>query len=407
MAHAKLSPSKAYQWAVCTASVGLVEALILDGTISEEDQGSAAAAQGTLRHDKAAQILLGKADESSLAKDEFYPVMEYVKECRKVGKDVQTFVEHKVPLRYSPKETGTLDFGCVSDDTVYIRDYKDGAGVKVESQNNHQMAIYALSFVDELLEFGILETPPDYVSMGIVQPNYRDYEGCEAWVISYPELLEFYEKNVAPGVFEIEAGTVNFRPGEHTCTFCRASKLCKAKAQARLADMPAELDLLPKDEVLSLAHMPARELTVEQVAAVLKVADPLREFLKEVEEMAREEMVAERMKIPGYKVVLGRPGNRAWTDEEAAAKFLKNFLTSDVLFEKSVISIAKAEKALKALPEDDQPATRGWNIFESLQTRAAGKPTLAPESDERPALASKAEKIADLPSTDDSEDLNA
>jgi hypothetical protein len=68
---------------------------------------------------------------------------------------------------------------------------------------------------------------------------------------------------------------------------------------------------------------------------------------------------------------------RKWGNESAAGEKLVEIIGVDAAFKSTLISPAQAEKALKK--ED-----RG--ILDDLVIKPAGKPTLVPESDKRPAI---------------------
>jgi hypothetical protein len=77
-------------------------------------------------------------------------------------------------------------------------------------------------------------------------------------------------------------------------------------------------------------------------------------------------------------MVLGKRGNRAWTDEEEAAKLLRNRkLKADQMYTKKLISPAQAQKLLK-------PAQ--YEAVERLVEQKEGSPSLAPITDKREAL---------------------
>ncbi|EMV0175196.1 DUF2800 domain-containing protein, partial [Acinetobacter baumannii] len=87
--------------------------------------------------------------------------------------------------------------------------------------------------------------------------------------------------------------------------------------------------------------------------------------------------------IPGFKMVQGKKGNRTWTDAEEAEKLLKSMrLKTEQMYDLKLISPTKAE----ALKKDEAIGPRQWTKIEALITQADGKPTVAPESDKRPAL---------------------
>ena len=81
--------------------------------------------------------------------------------------------------------------------------------------------------------------------------------------------------------------------------------------------------------------------------------------------------------VPGYKLVEGKRGSRAWTDETAAERALAGAGLSDGdIYERKLITPTKAEKALKKNP--------AWAGLADLIVQPAGKPTIAPQSDKRP-----------------------
>jgi hypothetical protein len=86
--------------------------------------------------------------------------------------------------------------------------------------------------------------------------------------------------------------------------------------------------------------------------------------------------------VPGFKVVIGKQGNRAWLDERAAEKALKAAkVGASVMYEKKLISPTTAEKLLKK----NNPVA--WEKMQNVIIRAPGKPSVAPVTDPRPALA--------------------
>lgn len=90
---------------------------------------------------------------------------------------------------------------------------------------------------------------------------------------------------------------------------------------------------------------------------------------------------ATRHPVSGFKLVTGKQGNRAWRDEVEAEELLKSFrLKQDQMYSQKVISPTQAEKLLK------KESPRRWTKVEALITRSDGNPTIAPESDPRPAL---------------------
>jgi hypothetical protein len=76
-------------------------------------------------------------------------------------------------------------------------------------------------------------------------------------------------------------------------------------------------------------------------------------------------------------------GNRKWADVEEAEATLKAFrLKTEEMYDLSLISPTTAEK----LVGNKTIGPRQWKKLLPLITRAEGQPSVAPESDKRPAL---------------------
>ena len=96
--------------------------------------------------------------------------------------------------------------------------------------------------------------------------------------------------------------------------------------------------------------------------------------------------------VDGFKLVEGRRGNRKWSSDAEVEALFKSFrLRQDEMYDYSLISPTKAEKLLKDTP-------KRWEKAEALISRAEGKPSVAPATDKRPALAvqSVADDFRDL-----------
>ncbi|RYF45629.1 MAG: DUF2800 domain-containing protein, partial [Comamonadaceae bacterium] len=88
--------------------------------------------------------------------------------------------------------------------------------------------------------------------------------------------------------------------------------------------------------------------------------------------------------VPGFKLVQGKKGNRQWTSKEEAEALLKAMrVKHDQMYDYTVISPTTAEKLAKA----EVIGPRQWPKVVALITQSEGKPSVAPESDKRPALA--------------------
>lgn len=129
----------------------------------------------------------------------------------------------------------------------------------------------------------------------------------------------------------------------------------------------------PVGEQLAEAVKRVPFLTAEQLADIYSQVGLIESFCKAVCDRVNSELNAGHP-VPGFKLVTGKQGNRAWSDEEAARALLKDqfrYKTEEV-FDLKLISPTKAEKLIK------KASPRRWPKVEALITRADGKPTVAP-----------------------------
>ena len=89
------------------------------------------------------------------------------------------------------------------------------------------------------------------------------------------------------------------------------------------------------------------------------------------------------VEVPGFKLVEGKRGNRAWVNPDEAELQLKTMrLKVDEMYDLKLISPTTAEKLAKA----GKLGPRQWAKLQDQIGQAQGKPSVAPESDKRPAI---------------------
>jgi hypothetical protein len=188
---------------------------------------------------------------------------------------------------------------------------------------------------------------------------------------------------------------IYLQPNEKSCKFCKAKATCPALRNEVAntvtantgAATPDEFDAL--DDVLATpGSSPCSD--AEWLAVCLAKTDLIEDWLKAVRAEVERRLHAGKT-VPGYKLVQGKQGNRAWGDKTAAEAALKAMrLKTEEMYELSLISPTTAEKLAKPAKKDTDPAPligpRQWPKLQDLITRAAGKAHVAPVSDPRPAL---------------------
>jgi hypothetical protein len=396
--HSDLSPSGASCWTVCTAQPSYVRANKDKIPANDDTEYSK---EGTAAHDWASKILLGLADLSEVPDDMRPHVAAYVALAERLkDKGDAVLVETKVPLFYRPEDRGTVDYALVSEKRLYILDLKYGAGVMVDAKNNKQLAIYARSLIVELESSGLHEFPADMlVTIAIFQPRAHTGDTTKLWALTVGDLVKFTDEigtiaaHVQGNEAEPERYPVKFAPSDETCQFCKAKRICTKRKEWLAEPIPFDVcDTFTKEGLTeTLADNAPECLETEQIVALVKNRKAIQKWLDDVAEGAQARLEAGQ-EIPGLKLVQGKEGNRAWSDEEAADTLVSKFIPAGERYApKQLLSVAQMEKLLK--PHEAEFSTRFKNRLAELITRPAGKPTLVLEDDPRPSIAIKAETV--------------
>lgn len=404
LAHATLSPSGAERWSTCPASVQL-EAGYPDSSSDYADEGTAAhaVAEMALREGQDAMAYKGQRIPMrggiavEVTADMATEVQKYVDYVRDVSAGHELMLEQRLNISgWVPEAFGTSDAVILREDgELHICDLKFGRGVKVDAEENKQMILYALGALDQfavLMDF-------ERVRMTIHQPRLNH---VSEWAITVDQLRERGArlKGAAERAYlyvdsETPPVPSDFGPSEKACRFCKAKATCPALAQRVQEEIGADFDNLVawagSDEQKAMTLKALSPSTPEALGKAMQAIDLIEVWCKGVRgEVERRLLLGEP--IEGWKLVKGRAGPRKWTSEQEAEDLLKSMrLKADEMYDKTVISPTTAEKLLKDTP-------RRWAKAQALITKSEGSPSVAPESDKRPALVIK-------PAADDFDDV--
>jgi hypothetical protein len=375
IAHATLGASNAHRWAVCGGSVKAEQGL--------GDKTSSFAQEGTAAHELS-EICLKSGDDPvdwigrnlvdmpdwKVDSDMAHYVSVYVDYVRNAAKGADdTQYEQRVDYSdWVPKGFGTADAVILKGDTIQVCDLKFGRGVQVNAENNPQGMLYALGAYAENSFIADFKR----VVICIIQPRL---DHISEWEISVKDLLKWAEwiSHRAEIALSDDAERV---AGESQCRFCKAKATCKTLYNYTESVILSEFDDLD-------AQSPDT-LTDKQVRKVLESKSLIEGWLTSVEGYVRERLDAGE-DFEGFKLVEGR-SIRCWVDEDKAAEALTDTL-GDNLYTKKLVSPAQAEKLLKK----DQR-----HVMSDLVVKPKGKPTLAPESDKRPAVNATNDDFEDI-----------
>lgn len=314
---------------------------------------------------------------------------DYVRDV--AGPDGALLVEQKVAfhqhlgLPEDHEAFGTADALIVRGDEAIVVDLKTGRGVEVEAETA-QLKAYALGCLE------VAETVADIerVRLVIVQPRAGGIKEHDLWV----DELRAWARDVATpacrkvleAIDDFSVGHLN--PGEKQCKFCAAKATCPALRES-VAEA-VQMDVASPEEFSTSEPLQPNADNPDWIAACLSRVDLIEDWCKAVREAAHKRL-SDGLPVPGYKLVAGKRGARAWTDAKAAEEMLrKQFrLTLEQAYDLKLISPTSAEKLAKA----GALGPRQWSTLQELVHQPDGKPHVAPESDSRPALTTSASEF--------------
>jgi hypothetical protein len=226
-----------------------------------------------------------------------------------------------------------------------VLDWKFGDGVMVEVEENPQLMFYAAAAMRTKEAQWAFEGATE-IEMVIVQPPE-----VRRWVTT-PERIAKFELELVQAVKQAMKPDAQLAVGDH-CRWCAAKPICPKMTGAVDRALKVQIEALP----------------AAQISNYLKNADMLEEWIKDLRALALQ-MLESGAKLPEYKLVAKR-AIRSWSDEEKAKVALFAYgLTESEVMETSVVSPAKAEKALKkrkiGLPEDLVVAISSGNTLASV-----------------------------------------
>lgn len=390
--HSLLSPSGAKKWLACSASLACEKDI--------PNTSGKAAVTGTACHTIAEvhlnQYIKGTAlplerevgayvleegkgpikalispmkDAVLITADMIEQVRKYTDYCKAII-DVATYakLEMRVNLTevlhpgYEGVETfGTADLVAIQElantdeHMLIIGDLKTGRH-RVEAKENKQLMLYAIGVYRRLKRRYNITV----VRLVIFQPYAG---GASEWDISVEGLelfAKFAQKRALLALDAYFRGKKNlkasdFKPSADGCQWCRFSEQCAARTKTVNAVLAEELE----DDF-------ALELTPEKLVAEYEKLPLLRQHIDKVEK-AMVAALHSGKKVPGYKLVEGKMGNRAWKDAEKVTELYGDKLTKEVLMTPT--------EAVKVLPEEE---------LKDFITRKPGAPCVTTADDKRP-----------------------
>lgn len=371
-AHARLSASAAHRWLRCGGSIG-------------EGKPSHYAAEGTFAHEIAAKCLrdsstsplefLGKKAkvdgfDVECTLDMIESIRVYLDAC---DEDLQPgdvcWIEVALIdelCKIDPDLGGTADYARYRPATKHllVADYKHGAGVYVDVDDNEQAKVYALGAMLTILRRGHLV---DDITLRVVQPRFEGAQPVRDYQFKAVQLLDF-----AADIQEAAERSRQPKPvlvvGEH-CKFCPNARTCPELEKRQHALVAAEFG-------------PVAQYDVKALAAALGSVALVKERIKAIEEFAYGE-ATRGVDIPGYKLVDKR-ATRQWISEGDVIEWAqKNAI--DPYEPRSIVSPAKLEERIKeGAPKGKKKEAA--KVLEPFYSKVSSGTTLVPIADNRPPV---------------------
>jgi hypothetical protein len=257
---------------------------------------------------------------------------------------------------------------------MVVIDLKYGRGVEVFAESNSQLVMYGSGAARE---FELIAGPIDEYQLVISQPRVSNFP--KIWTIDATQMATF-EKNIAKiaksamacvrGLVTVD---LHLNPSSKACKFCRAGADCQALSKF------VEVSIGSQFNNLDANNPPGAPEANDELSIKMRAIPIIEVFCTAVRAKVEAKMLSGES-VHGFKLVKGRDGARSWTDQVQAELVLKSFrLKTEDMYNLNVISPTQAEKVLKESP-------KRWSKLQELITRSEGKPSVAPESDKRPAI---------------------
>jgi hypothetical protein len=430
--HARLSPSSAERWVHCPGSAALSDGL--------PDSGSDDARLGTLAHALAEHCLKSDAHPAQflertgwvlvdgsvgfldpppeepillveLGTEFIGHVNHYVQNIRQYAQGGSLLVEVSLPIGFltqEPGARGTADAVIVTPDgELQVHDLKFGRGVKVAPEDNLQLAIYALAALHEFQDFYDLTSVRTVIHQVRVSPKPLEavytLEGLKAigdMIRAAAMQAGIATESLKARGLTKEWTVANLHPGESTCKWCRAKSRTSVTPGAGCPALEARVQELVGASFAGLssgnpAAQDCTSLDVDTLSARADAAKLIEGWIKAVRAEVERRLFAGEP-VPGWKLVEGKQGPRAWSDATQAVAVMKSLkLKNEEMYDQSPISPTSAERLLRA----ERISAKQWARLQALITRAPGKRSVAPEDDPRPAVVlevAQAEEFAGL-----------
>lgn len=339
--HAKMfPPSASERWLNCHASVKLSEKAPPQAESKYAEEGTKA--HTVLEELLKAHLRRGRRGGRGKLKPTDGPhpkemvdaaklVVNYVESVAPFGEKV--LIEEKSETGIHPDFFGTLDVAVITEDELIVIDFKYGAGVAVEAEENPQLMAYAIGVAEKYVSYGFKK-----VRLVIIQPRAFHPEGEIREYFTTIETVWAWRDKFKKAIDKIVSGeNLEFKSGDH-CRWCPAATICPEISSKALRDAKMDFEVVTGEIV---APNP-KQIQIAHLSQILNAADKIEAWLKQVRDHA-ETVLNTGEKIEGWKLVPKR-STRKWVNPEKVLKEgLKKF-GKEILTIPELLSPAQFEK---------------------------------------------------------------
>lgn len=360
--HARLAPSSAPQWGVCSGSVA--------ANLAAPDVESERARSGTASHWVGEQCLtvggdawsrIGQTAPNGVVIDDEMAegAQAWVDDVQAVTREYpvagELRVEHRVEMpNVHPENWGTLDAALWVGklNTLYLWDYKFGHR-EVKAEGNLQLVNYAVGVLRELKE---KTNPETRIIFRVIQPFCYHGDGPESeWVLSASELVP-YVRQLAAKAQEALSPNPLMTAGLH-CRDCAAVARCSTAKRygysvITYANEPYSISIMDGSDLASERRILEEGLTV------------IKARLEAVEDEIKDGILNRQDTSSGL-AVQNSQGRLGWTVPAAQAVALAAQFGADI----SKPGVLTPTQAIKAVPAKVRP------VFEGVIKTATKRPS--------------------------------
>lgn len=315
----------------------------------------------------------GKLDEDMALAVQTY--LNYVRGLRNLLKNCIQGIEKQYDLSWiMPGMFGTADSTLlVPFDVLYVTDYKHGAGVAVDIENNEQLMAYGLGALGKNNPYQVQK-----VVLTIVQPRAIHSDGpIRTWDISAKDLIEWGEYTLRPALQRTLLLNPEYKAGDW-CKWCAGKPKCP-----ELINQMFSNSLVPSDKPV----LPAiGDLTSEEMDRYLNFTEVLNVWIKAVRDEAYKRLELALPNAPKqFKLVKGK-GSRSWHNEELTATYCEKQIGEDAFTTRTLKSPAQMEKMFQLTNLN----SKDLSLFIK---KIEGKPSMVSTEDSRKSLPSKIDQM--------------